>query len=61
LAVRKALVGQEVSTETKDTVGIRYQAMYGEDTANWEDLACAVVRSTVRKLMSVIITCSYDL
>jgi hypothetical protein len=48
--VRKPLVSKAVSTEAEDIAGTRYQAMNGEDIADWYDTACAVVRSTVRKL-----------
>jgi hypothetical protein len=49
--------GQEpLNAEAKDIVGIRYQAMTGEDTAskNIEDMASVVVRSRVRELPRVL-------
>jgi hypothetical protein len=44
----------------EEIVETRYQATTGEDTAAWEHLACAVVRSE-RISESVIITYSNDL
>jgi hypothetical protein len=44
----------DISTEAEDFVEICYQAMTGKDTANWEDLVCAVVRSRVRELVAAL-------
>jgi hypothetical protein len=43
LVVRQSPSGKNVSTETYEIVGIRYQATIGADTADWEDLVRAVV------------------
>jgi hypothetical protein len=46
---------QPVTTrEEEDNVEIRYQATTGEDTADWEDLACAVVNCKVRTLVRLL-------
>jgi hypothetical protein len=54
LGERQSPVGKEVSAEAEDIVGIRYQATTGEDVVSWEDLACAVVRIKVRKLVRAL-------
>jgi hypothetical protein len=41
---------QAETTKAKDIVGIRYQATTGEDTADWEDLSCAIVNRKVSEL-----------
>jgi hypothetical protein len=40
--------------EAEDIVGICYWAITGEDTANREDLMCAVVRSSVCELLIML-------
>jgi hypothetical protein len=60
--VGQSLAGKNVSTEAEDTAEISHQQMTGEDTAEWEDLVCAVVNCrNVRISDSAIVTCSYDL
>jgi hypothetical protein len=39
-----------MSMEVEYIIGIRYQAMVGEDTADWEDLVRAVVNCRVSEL-----------
>jgi hypothetical protein len=37
------------TAEAEDIAEIRYQTTTGEEMADWEDLACAVVRSRFRE------------
>jgi hypothetical protein len=50
LVVGESPAGKNVSTEAEDIVGIRHQAMAGEDTADLEDLLHAVVNCRVFEL-----------
>jgi hypothetical protein len=43
LVVRQSSAGKNLSKEAEDVIGIRYQAVTGEDIANREDFLCAVV------------------
>jgi hypothetical protein len=53
--VVKSPAGKKVSTEAENIVGIRHQATTGEDTEDWEDLVCAVVKCRVCELMIVLL------
>jgi hypothetical protein len=53
-SVRESPAGKGVSTDAEDIVEIRHQATTGEDTANCEDLPCAVMRSSVCELVRAL-------
>jgi hypothetical protein len=43
LGARQLPASKDESMESEDIVRIRYQTTTGDDTADWEDLECAVV------------------
>jgi hypothetical protein len=45
---------QEPKVRGMSTIGSRYQTTTGEDTADWKDLACAVVNCRLRELVTVL-------
>jgi hypothetical protein len=54
--------GKDVSMEAQDLVGICYRATTGEDTADWEDLVCAVAICKAYKSVRLLrVICSYEL
>jgi hypothetical protein len=50
-----------VNMEVEDIVGIRHQAMTGEDTEDWEDNMCSNKLQIVPISDSAKITCTYDM
>jgi hypothetical protein len=54
LGVKQWPGGNNVRTEAEDIVVICYQTTTGEDTADWENLACAVVICKVYKSVRLL-------
>jgi hypothetical protein len=59
--VGQSPAGNNVSVEADNIVGIRHQAMTGEDTEYWEDNMCCSELQSVWISDSAMISCSYDL
>jgi hypothetical protein len=52
--VRQSPACKDVSKKEEDIVGNCHQTKTGEDTADWEDLACAVVNCKVCELVTAL-------